>query len=234
MFSSDSNDSHQSEDSNTNRGYLRKLLAENNGDALSDQQLVEYVLALVTPRRNTAPLARRLLAEFGSFAALANADSALLQKMSGMGRSSVAVLKFARIAAVRLLADPLVNEPVLSSWQALLDYLRADMVHLTVERVRILHLNSKNRLIRDEIMSEGSIDEVAIYPREVIKRALALGSTAIILVHNHPSGDPSPSRQDIATTRDIIDVGSKLGLSVHDHIIIGRDGHISLRTKGLI
>lgn len=234
MFSSESSKAQRSASGNTDRAYLRNLLFENNGDALADQELVEYILALVTPRRDTAPLARRLLAEFGSFAALTIADPALLQNMPGMGRSSAAVLKFVHIAALRLLAEPLKNEPVLSSWQALLDYLRADMAHLTNERVRILHLNSKNRLIRDEIMSEGSIDEAAIYPREVIKRALALGSAAIILVHNHPSGDPSPSRQDIAITRDIIDVGSKLGISVHDHIIIGRSGHISFRSKGLI
>jgi DNA repair protein RadC len=234
MFSSRNSDNRQSEAGSTDRRNLRELLYEDNGDALTDQELVEYVLALVTPRRDTAPLARRLLSEFGSFAALITADSALLQNMSGMGRSSAAVLKFVHIAALRLLSEPLEKGRVLSSWQALLDYLRADMAHLTVERVRILHLNSKNQLIRDEIMSEGSIDEAAIYPREVIKRALALGSAAIILVHNHPSGDPSPSRQDIAITRDIIDVAGKLGISVHDHVIIGRSGHISFRSQGLL
>ncbi len=124
--------------------------------------------------------------------------------------------------------------PVLASWQSLLDYLRADMAHLTTERVRLLYLDSKNRLIRDELTSEGSIDQAAIYVREVIRRSIDLGAAAIILVHNHPSGDSAPSRQDIALTREIIDAGKKLGISVHDHIIVGKDGYSSMWSAGLI
>jgi DNA repair protein RadC len=124
--------------------------------------------------------------------------------------------------------------PILASWQALLDYLRADMAHLTTERVRVLYLNSKNQMMRDEIAGEGSIDQAPIYVREVIRRAIDLGAAAIILVHNHPSGDCAPSRQDIALTREIMDAGKKLGISVHDHVIIGKDGHSSMRSAGLI
>ena len=139
-----------------------------------------------------------------------------------MGETSVAALKIVQVAALRLLSAPVREMPVLSSWQALLDYLRADMAHLTIERVRTLYLNSKNMLIRDEIA------------REVIRRAMDLGAAAIILVHNHPSGDSSPSRQDIAMTRDIADAGQKFGITVHDHIIIGKDGFSSMRSAGLI
>jgi DNA repair protein RadC len=133
-----------------------------------------------------------------------------------------------------MLSDPIRNQPILSNWQALLDYLRVDMASLTIERVRVLHLNSRNMLIRDEVMSEGSIDQAAVYVREVIRRAIDLGSVAIILVHNHPSGDPSPSRADIQLTKDIAEAGRRLGIIVHDHIIIGADKHTSLRAAGLI
>ena len=135
---------------------------------------------------------------------------------------------------LRLLRAPVQTQPVLSGWQALLDYLQADMAHIGVERVRVLHLNTRNMLIRDETISEGSIDQAAVHVREVIRRAIELGSASIILVHNHPSGDPSPSRQDIALTRQIIDAGSTLGVTVHDHVIIGAKGHASLRALGLI
>ena len=133
-----------------------------------------------------------------------------------------------------MLAGPIKNQPILGHWQALLDYLRADLAALTVERVRVLHLNSRNMLIRDELMAEGSIDQAVIHVREVIRRAMDLGSAALILVHNHPSGDPSPSRADIQLTRDIAEAGRKLGITVHDHIIIGANGHSSMRTSGLL
>ena len=204
------------------------------GDGLHDHELVEYLLALAIPRRDTKPLAKQLIDEFGGLSGLLVADSDVLGNFPGMGETSAAALKIVRIAALRLVSEPVREQPVLASWQALLDYLRADMAHLAHERVRVLHLNSKNRLIRDELVSEGSIDQAAIYTREVIKRALALGSAAIILVHNHPSGDSSPSRQDIAITKDISDAARTLGIAVHDHIIIGKDGHTSFRSQGLI
>ena len=151
-----------------------------------------------------------------------------------MGDTSIAAIKIVQATMLRLLRNEVAEKPVLASWQALLDYLRADMAFLTVERVRVLHLNSRNMLIRDEHMGDGSIDQAAIYTREVIRRAIDLGSAALILVHNHPSGSPEPSRQDIEITRQIAEAGKRLNIAVHDHIIIGTQGHSSLRAKGLI
>jgi DNA repair protein RadC len=216
------------------RARLRQRLIEGGPDALLDHELIEYLLALAIPRIDTKPLAKALLNEFGGVAGLLTADAAAIGRVKGMGESSVAALKIVQAAALRLLRDKVSDQPILASWQALLDYLRADMAHKTTERVRVLHLNSRNMLIRDEAMAEGSIDQAAIHPREVIRRAIDLGSSAIILVHNHPSGDPAPSRADIALTRDIADAGKKLGITVHDHIIIGASGHSSMRGLGLL
>lgn len=216
------------------RARLRKRLIEGGGDALLDHELIEYVLALAIPRIDTKPLAKALLHEFGGIAGLLTADADAIGRVKGMGDSAVAALKIVQAASLRLLQDRIRDQPVLASWQALLDYLRADMAHKTTERVRVLHLNSRNILIRDEAMAEGSIDQAAIHPREVIRRAIDLGSSAIILVHNHPSGDPAPSRADIALTRDIADAGKKLGITVHDHIVIGANGHSSMRGLGLL
>lgn len=212
----------------------RHKLREDLGENLSDEELLAFLLHTASPRSSEEHLARRLLSEFGSFANLITASSVLLKQVPGLTHNQLAALKLIRISAIRMLSEPVRQQPVLASWAALLDYLRADMALLNTERVRILHLDTKNRLIRDELVSEGSVDEAVIYPREVLKRALELGSAAIILVHNHPSGDPTPSRQDIAITRDIGSAGEKLGITVHDHIIIGRAGHVSLRSKGLI
>ncbi|WP_417609320.1 RadC family protein [Parasphingorhabdus sp.] len=216
------------------RARLRHRILTDRGDALLDHELVEYLLALAIPRRDTTALANRLIEEFGGFSRLVVSDPDALKNFPGMGETSVAALKIVRLAALRLISEPLRTQPILSSWQALLDYLRADMAHLGHERVRVLHLDSRNRLIRDELVSEGSIDQAPIYTREVVRRALVLGSAAIILVHNHPSGDSTPSRQDIAITKDICAAGRMLGIAVHDHIIVGRDGHTSFRSKGLI
>lgn len=216
------------------RSRLRKRLLNGNGNSLHDHELIEYLLALAIPRKDTKPLAKKLLDEFGGLSALLTADGDSLQKFPGLGENSAAALKIVQIAALRLISEPMREKPILTSWQALLDYLRADMAHLVNERVRVLHLDSKNQLIRDELVSEGSIDQSAIYTREVIKRSLELGSAAIIIVHNHPSGDSTPSRQDIAITKDICDAGRRLNIAVHDHIIIGKDGHTSFRSQGLI
>jgi DNA repair protein RadC len=221
-------------DGTGHRARLRQRLIEGGPDALLDHELIEYLLALAIPRIDTKPLAKALLNEFGGVAGLLTADAAAIGRVKGMGESSVAALKIVQAAALRLLRDKVSDQPILASWQALLDYLRADMAHKTTERVRVLHLNSRNMLIRDEAMAEGSIDQAAIHPREVIRRAIDLGSSAIILVHNHPSGDPAPSRADIALTRDIADAGKKLGITVHDHIIIGASGHSSMRGLGLL
>lgn len=216
------------------RERLRRRLLEGRDEALQDHELIEYLLALAIPRKDTKPLAKQLLATYGSLAGVLTAEADSLVKQPGMGETSAAALKVVQVAAKRLLSEPVREQPILSSWQALLDYLRADMAHLTRERVRVLHLNSKNRLIRDDLVSEGSIDQAAIYTREVIRRAIDLGTAALILVHNHPSGDCSPSRQDIALTRDIIEAGKRLGIAVHDHIIIGVNGHYSMRGSGVI
>jgi DNA repair protein RadC len=216
------------------RARLRSRLLAQGGDALLDHELVEYLLALAIPRRDTKPLAKQLIAHYGSFAALLTADAQNIAGQPGMGETSTAALKIVQAAALRMLSEPVREMPILASWQALLDYLRADMAHLTTERVRVLYLNSKNQMMRDEIAGEGSIDQAPIYVREVIRRAIDLGAAAIILVHNHPSGDSAPSRQDIALTREIMEAGKKLGISVHDHVIIGKDGHSSMRSAGLI
>ncbi len=221
-------------DGSGHRARLRKRLIEGGPDALLDHEIIEYLLGLAIPRRDTKPLAKRLVAEFGGLPGLLAADAEAIARNGGLSETAVAALKIVQAAALRMLAGPIKNQPILGHWQALLDYLRADLAALTVERVRVLHLNSRNMLIRDELMAEGSIDQAVIHVREVIRRAMDLGSAALILVHNHPSGDPSPSRADIELTRDIAEAGRKLGITVHDHIIIGANGHSSMRTSGLL
>lgn len=221
-------------DTSGHRARLRKRLIEGGGDALLDHELLEFLLTLAIPRRDTKPIAKALLREFGGLAAVFTADAEALSRVDGVGEGAVSAIKIAQAAALRLLRDQASERPVLASWQALLDYLRADMAHHAIERVRVLHLNARNMLIRDELISEGTIDQSAVHVREVIRRAIDLGSAAIILAHNHPSGDPAPSRADIDLTRDIIEAGKRLGIAVHDHVIIGTKGHASLRAMGLI
>jgi DNA repair protein RadC len=221
-------------DGTGHRARLRQRLFEGGPDALLDHELVEYLLALALPRRDTKPLAKKLINEFGGFGALLTADAQAIARVGDISEGAVAALKIAQAAALRLLQEQVKERPVLGSWQALLDYLHADMAHNPIERVRVLFLNSKNMLIRDEAVSEGSVDEAAVYVREVIRRALEYHATALILVHNHPSGDPAPSQQDIRLTKDIVEAGRHLKISVHDHVIIGAKGHSSLRAMGLI
>ena len=220
-------------DASGHRGRLRQRLIEGGPEALLDHELVEYLLALAIPRRDTKPMARALLAEFGGVGALLSADPGALLR-AGLSEGVVAALKIAEASALRLLRSRLADRPLLSDWKTLADYLHADMAHRAIERVRVLHLNSKNMLIRDELVSEGSVDQAAVYVREVIRRALELGSAALIIVHNHPSGDPEPSRQDVALTRELIAASKPLGIAVHDHIVVGAKGQKSLRALGLI
>ena len=215
------------------RARLRARLLD-DAEGLADYELVEYLLALAIPRRDTKPLAKALLREFGSLPQLIAADPESLRRVDGMGETAIAALKIVQATGLRMLKGEFRDKPLLSSWDALLDWLRADMGPIDVERVRVLYLNARNMLIRDELASEGSIDQSAIYVREVIKRALELGASAIILVHNHPSGSPEPSRQDIAITRDIAEAAAKLGIALHDHIIIGGADHRSFRAMGLL
>ena len=220
-------------DGTGHRARLRERLLRQGPDALHDHEIVEYLLALVMPRRDTKALAKRLLNEFGGIGGLFAADAEAIQRKD-FSETAAAAIKIVNAAALRLLAAEIKARPVIGSWNALIDYLRADMAALPIERVRVLYLNAKNMLIRDEAMSEGSTSEAAVYAREVIRRAIDLHATGLILVHNHPSGDPAPSRQDIAVTRDIAEAGKRLGIALHDHVIIGAQGQSSLRAMGLL
>lgn len=221
-------------DGTGHRARLRKRLIEGGHDALLDHELVEYLLALAIPRRDTKPLAKRLIDEFGGLGALLSAEPEALARIGGLSEGAIAALMIAKASALRLLSDEIREKPILSNWQALIDYLRADMAHEPIERVRVLHLDSKNVLIRDEIVTEGSIDQAAIYVREIIRRAIDLHASGMILVHNHPSGDPSPSKADIRLTREVAEAARPLNIAVHDHLIIGAKGQTSLRSQGLI
>ncbi|MFC4255458.1 DNA repair protein RadC [Altererythrobacter xixiisoli] len=216
------------------RARLRQRLLEGGAEALADYEVLEYLLFGASARGNTKPLAKALLQRFGSLAAVLNADPAQLKQVKGLGDVGVGTLKIAALIARRMARSEVQQQPVLGSWQALLDYLTIDMAHLTVERVRVLYLNSQNRLMLDHHVGDGTVDEAAIHPREVIRRALDIGATAMILVHNHPSGNPEPSRADIQITARIVEAGQLFGVTVHDHVIIGREGHVSLRARGLI
>jgi DNA repair protein RadC len=216
------------------RARLRERLLEGGGEALADYELIEYLLTLAMRRGDTKATAKALLREFGSLGKVVTAKPAELMKIDGVGEIAAAALKIAQATAVALLREDASARPMLASWQALLDYLHVDMAYLGIERVRVLYLDSKNMLIRDEIVSEGTVDQAAVYTREIVKRAIAVGSANLILVHNHPTGDPQPSRADIQLTRDIVEAGKRLGIAVHDHIIIGTRGHTSMRAQGLM
>ena len=216
------------------RARLRERLLTGGAEALADYELLEFLLFGAIRQGDTKPLAKRLIEHFGSFAAVLTAEPAALSQVKGMGEASAASLYAVSLAARRMARGAVREQPVLASWQSLLDYLAIDMGHLKHERVRVLYLDTRNRLILDHLAAEGSVDEAAIHPREVIRRAFDIGATALILVHNHPSGDPEPSRADIAITNRIAEAGRLLGVTVHDHVIVGRGTHVSLRAKGLI
>lgn len=220
--------------SDGHRARMRARLIAGGGDAFHDYELLEYVLALVTPRRDTKPLAKRLIGEFGTLSGVLAATPAELERIDGLGETGIAALKFVQAASVRALRDDVVGRPLLSSWQAVLDYLHVDMAHGAVERFRVLFLDNKNVLIRSELMAEGTVNQTPVYVREVMKRALELKASALVLAHNHPSGDPQPSRDDVAITVQIAAAGKPLGITLHDHVIIGRQGHASLKALGLI
>lgn len=216
------------------RERLRQRLLKGGAEALADYEVLEYLLFAAIKQGDTKPIAKALIERFGSLAGVLNADTSALQRVKGVGETSAAALKIVAVAARRMARNEVSEKPVLGSWQPLIDYLSIDMAHLTVERVRVLYLDTKNRLIDDHHAAEGSIDEAAIHPREVIRRAMDLGASALILVHNHPSGSPEPSRADIQITKRIAEAGRLLGVTLHDHVIVGREGHVSMRAKGLI
>jgi DNA repair protein RadC len=215
------------------RARLRQRLLDGGGDALLDHELIEYLLTLAIPRRDTKPLAKQLISSFGGFGPLLEAPPEVLRR-EGLSEGVIGALAIAKAAALRLLETRLEGRPLLSSWDALGDYLQAAMSHSAVEEVRVLFLNAKNVLIANEAMWRGSVDEAAVHVREVIARAIALGASALILVHNHPSGDPTPSQQDIRLTRDIVEAGRHMKIVVHDHVIVGAQGRSSLRAMGLM
>lgn len=217
------------------RQRVRDRFLKVGGDALEDYELLELALQLVIPRRDTKGIAKALLREFGSFSGVFNASAVRLEQIEGLGATSVAHLKVIQAVAARFGKDRIDTEqPILSSWTALIDYCHSQMAFQAIEQFRILFLDKKNRLIADEVQQTGTVDHTPVYPREVIKRALELSSTAIILVHNHPSGDPSPSAADIRMTKDIAEIAQPLGIVLHDHLIIGKSGHVSLRGLKLI
>jgi DNA repair protein RadC len=224
-----------SEDSDSvgHRARLRKRLLEAGPHGFHDYELVEYLLALTIPRVDTKPLAKRLIDDFGGIGPLLSASAGTL-KREGLTDATIAALKIAEATALRLLESRIEGQPILSSWDALGDYLQAAMGHRRTEEVRILFLNAKNALIANEALWQGSVDEASVHVREVIARAIALGATALIIVHNHPSGDPSPSRQDIRLTRDLVEAGRHMKVTVHDHVIVGAQGRTSMRAMGLI
>jgi DNA repair protein RadC len=215
------------------RARLRHRLLDGGGDALLDHELVEYLLTLAIPRRDTKPLAKQLISSFGGLGPLLEAPPEVLRR-EGLSEGVIGALAIARATALRLLETRTEGRPVLSSWDALGDYLQAAMSHRSTEEVRVLFLNAKNILIANEAMWQGSVDEAAVHVREVLARAMQLGASAIILVHNHPSGDPTPSQQDIRLTRDIVDAGRHMKISVHDHVIVGAQGRSSMRAMGLM
>ena len=216
------------------RARLRERLLNGGAEALADYEVLEYLLFGAQARGDTKPLAKELIERFGSLSGVLDAEPGALKQVKGVSDTTVGALKIAALAARRMARSEVRQKPVLGSWQALLDYLAIDMAHLTVERVRVLYLDSRNRLVSDHLAGEGTIDEAAIHPREVIRRGLDLGAAALILVHNHPSGNPEPSRADIQITQRIAEAGRHLGITVHDHVIVGHEGHVSLRAKGLI
>ena len=201
---------------------------------MPDYELLEMILFRVFPRGDTKPLAKRLIAEFGSFAEVVNASDQRLKAIDGIGDRAIDELRLIRAAALRLAKGQVMQKPVLSSWSALIDYLRSAQAYEAREQFRILFLDKKNRLVADEVQGLGTIDHTPVYVREVVKRALELHATALILVHNHPSGDPTPSRADIDMTKQIADAARPLGVTIHDHIIVGRDGHASFKQLRLI
>ncbi|MFY9289839.1 MAG: DNA repair protein RadC [Methylorubrum rhodinum] len=216
------------------RERLRARFAESGPDALPDYELLELALFRAIPRRDVKPLAKALIRRFGSFAEVLAAEPARLAEVEGVSAGVIADLKLMEAAGRRLAKGAIAARPLLASWSALIEYLRATMAFSPREEFRVLFLDRRNHLIADEVQGRGTVDHTPVYPREVARRALELSSTAIILAHNHPSGDPTPSGPDIRMTREIVTVLDPLGIVVHDHVILGRDGHASLKGLKLI
>ncbi len=216
------------------RERLRERFRAAGAQAVSDYELLELLLFRALPRGDVKPLAKALLAKFGSFAAVIAAPATRLAEVKGVGDAVVTELKVVQAAASRLARGAVGRKQVLSSWSVVLDYCRTAMAFADREEFRILFLDKRNQLIADEVQQVGTVDHTPVYPREVAKRALELSATAVILVHNHPSGDPTPSRADIDMTQCIVAAARAVGITVHDHIIVGKDGHASLKSLKLM
>ncbi|KQQ37224.1 hypothetical protein ASG19_12905 [Rhizobium sp. Leaf306] len=216
------------------RERLREKYRDHGDASLADYEILELLLFRSIPRRDTKPLAKALIARFGNLASVLGAPLGLLQEVKGIGEAVALDLKLVATTGQRMLRSELRGKQVLSSWSSVIDYCHAAMAYEAREQFRVLFLDKRNALIADEIQGHGTVDHTPVYPREVVRRALELSATALILVHNHPSGDPTPSRADIDMTRTIVETAKPLGITVHDHIIIGKDGHASLKGLKLI
>jgi DNA repair protein RadC len=216
------------------RERLRARFHDAGAGALPDYELLELLLFRSIPQRDVKPLAKELIQRFGSFAEVLAAPSARLTEVKGVGAGVALDLKIVEAALTRMAKGAVAKRTVLSSWSTVLDYCRMAMAFAEREQLRILFLDKKNALIADEVQQTGTVDHTPVYPREVVRRALELSATALILVHNHPSGDPAPSQADIQITKAIVDIAAPLGISVHDHVIVGKNGHASLKEMRLI
>ncbi|TAE32416.1 MAG: JAB domain-containing protein [Alphaproteobacteria bacterium] len=217
------------------RSRLRDRFLERGSDSLADYELLEMALFAAKPRGDVKPLARMLIKEFGSFAGVIRATPQALRAMDGVGDAVIASLKVIEASCVRILSNDLhTDRPIINSWSALLDYCQLTMSHQPREEFRVFFLTSKNTLIKDEVQHTGTIDHTPVYPREIVKRALELGAVSLILAHNHPSGDPSPSKTDIDLTKMLADAACPFNIRIHDHVIIGKNKHYSFKQCGLL
>jgi len=221
-------------DGGGHRRRLRERLIRGGSEALADYEVLEVLLFAALPRGDTKALAKSLIVRFGTLGEVLSSSPDELMRVRGVGQAAVAAIAVVREASWRLAAVQIADKPLLSSFDALLEYCRLHLSHSRVEEFHLLFLDTKNRLIRHERQGVGTVDQAPVYVREVLRRALDLGSTNIIMLHNHPSGDPAPSRADIAITQQVIEAGQPLGVKVHDHLIIGKSGHVSLKSKGHI
>lgn len=215
------------------RQRLRERLLESGADALQDYELLEILLFAGIPQRDVKPLAKDLLNRFKTLKGVIHASREALDEF-GLGDAAIAIFNTIAATHIRISRDEVLDQPVLNNWQKILDYCYAAMAHETIEQLRIIFLNRKNRVIADEVMQKGTIDHTPVYTREVVKRALELGAGAIILVHNHPSGDPTPSKDDIVMTKAIADALKTVSIVLHDHLIIGKGHHTSFKESGLL
>jgi DNA repair protein RadC len=216
------------------RVRMRQRLLKAGPDALADHEMLEMILFIALPRRDTKPIARELLARFRTFGGVLGAPQMELRAIEGVGEAGVAALKLVQAAALRMMRQDLTTQPIFSTWDRLTDYLTASMGYERTEQFRVLFLDGRNKLIADEVQGTGTINHAPAYPREVVRRCLELHATAVILAHNHPSGEPAPSREDVALTTEIAKAAAVMGIAVHDHIVVGRGKWLSFRAEKLL